>query len=215
MAVNRVWKKSTHVHWFHPTDWQWRLMELISLGRWLDLVITYLVCEVILGGGLGLPKGLLSELIVVSGLVFTVTTVILAQLQRLWQRAPGTVRTALAKKALTHIDAAFDEMKNLQREFDGGKFSPLKIQRFIQILDSCHKHLNDVQYNPINRLLNLVLNFDPCMEDISGLKTDLCVLLEEPDKVSRFPKDYFYQKAAHIIEQISQIRATANYIGNV
>lgn len=177
--------------------------------------IIYTICVSILGVDFGLPKGRISDFILLLGLIFIISTIVFAQLHRLWQRTPRMVRITLAKKALVHIDAAADEMKNLQQEFDGLEFSPLKIQRFIHILDSCHKHLNDVQYNPINRLLDLVLNCEPCMEDISGLRTDLYALLEEPGKAIPFPKNHFNQKAAHIIEQLSQMQFTANYIGNV
>ena len=125
------------------------------------------------------------------------------------------VRKSLAKKALTHIDAALDEMTNLQRGFDDVQFPLPKIQRFIHILNSSYKHLSDVQYNEINRLLFLVLDCEPCMQNVSDLKIGLYALLEEPGETIRFSKNRFHEKAAHIIEQLSQIQFTAKYIGNV
>ena len=125
------------------------------------------------------------------------------------------VRKSLAKKALTHIDAALGEMTNLQQGFDDVQFLSLKIQRLIHILNSSHKHLSDVHYNEINRLLFLVLDCEPCMQNVSDLRMDLYALLEDPGKAILFPKNYFHQKAEHIIEQLSQIQFTAKYIGNV
>ena len=199
-----------------PMTENFHLLQRNSLcvSKYSDRLMYYIICKAIFGAVFGFPNGLISEFAVLLALVFIVSSVVLAQLQRLWQRAPRTVRTALAKKALTHIDAAFDEMDSLQQEFDVVEFSQLKLQRFIHLLDSSHQHLSDVQHNPVNRLLDLVLNCEPCMKDISGLRTDLCALLEEPGEVILFPKDHFNQQAAHIIKQLSQIRSTANYIGN-